>query len=104
MRGALGWPVHAPALNRVDGHVGPVGPSLMAGQGPGWSVSGRELHGLHSRRRAAPLHGATSQESAVCCEPGPAVFLATVQTQGPQTTNAPPYTHTSSEEATHEKK
>lgn len=75
----------------------------MAGQGPGWSVSGRELHGLHNGRRAAPSHGATSQESAVCCEPGPAVFLATVQTQGPQTTNAPSYTHTSSEEATHEK-
>lgn len=48
----------------------------------------------------APSH----KRVAICCEPGPAVFLATVQTQGPQTTNAPTYTHTSNEEATHEKK
>lgn len=99
--GALGWPVHTPALNRVDGHAGPEGPSSMAGQGPGRRVSRCELHG---RWRAAPYMVPPHKRVAVCCEPGPAVLLATAQTQGPQTTNGPTYTHTSSEEATHEEK
>lgn len=96
--------MHAPALNRVDGHAGPEGPSSMAGQGPGRHVSRCELHELHGRWRAAPYMAPPHKRVAVYCEPGPAVLLATAQTQGPQTTNAPTYTHTSSEEATHEEK
>ena len=51
-----------------------------------------------------PYKAPSHKRVAICCEPGPAVFLVTVQTQGLQTTNVPTYTHTSNEEATHEKK